>query len=350
MKIISVVGARPQFIKLAPLSREIRKYHYETIIHTGQHYDNDMSDSFFIELEIPLPDYNLGIKNGNHGEQTGRMLIELEKVIITENPSLIIYYGDTNTTLAAALVAAKLQIPSIHIESGLRSYNKNMPEEINRIAVDHIADHLFAPTESAMKNLADEGLSSKAYLTGDIMVDSHKAAVAKTLNSKLIDQLTGVKGEFYLLTLHRPYNVDDPQKIGSILKELNKLDKQIVFPVHPRTKKNIGKFNLSTLGNIIFMNPVGYLDFVHLQINSEKIITDSGGIQKEAYFLKKPCITLRSETEWIETVKSGWNLLIDPDLGKSFSQKIESFKPPGDYKDLFGTNVATRMMEIINSI
>ena len=366
MKIISIVGARPQFIKLAPLCQAINAYNSNShsspesrvpssefpinhiIVHTGQHFDKEMSDSFFSDLDIAEPDYNLNINSGLHGAQTGLMLIELEKIIIKEQPDLMITFGDTNSTLAGALAGSKLHIPIVHLEAGLRSFNKKMPEEINRIVADHTSDYLFAPTETAVSNLEIEGLSGKTYFTGDIMVDSLKSAIVKSNKRKTLDDLKLAADKYYLLTLHRPYNVDDPANLSNILKEVGKLSRQVVFPAHPRTKKIIEQNNLSIPENILLIKPVGYLDFVKLQSGALKIITDSGGIQKEAYILKKPCVTLRSETEWVETVKSGWNLLINTLAENDYSQKIELFEPPINYENIFGKNVAEKMIDIIN--
>jgi UDP-N-acetylglucosamine 2-epimerase len=351
MKIISIVGARPQFIKLAPLSREIRKYHQEIIIHTGQHFDKEMSETFFQDLGIAAPDYNLDINKGLHGEQTGRMLMALERILLDNRPGLIIVFGDTNTTLAGALAGSKLQIKTVHVEAGLRSFNRNMPEEINRVVADHTCDYLFAPTSTAVSNLMAENLSSKSYLTGDIMVDAHKTALElSTAVSLSMAENDFERDDYYLLTLHRPYNVDEPDNLSSILSELGTLSQKIIFPVHPRTRKIINENQLSIPQNIHPIMPVGYLDFVRLQANAAKIITDSGGIQKEAYILKKPCITLRSETEWVETVEAGWNLLINPSSEQGYSKKIDSFTPSAKYINIFGENVAAKMVEIINSI
>jgi len=350
MKIISIVGARPQFIKLAPLSKVLREYHQEVIVHTGQHFDKEMSDLFFNELGIATPDYNLDINSGSHGEQTGRMLIELEKVVTKEKPDLIVVFGDTNSTLAGALVASKLHIPIVHVEAGLRSFNKSMPEEINRIVADHTSDYLFAPTKTAKSNLEKENLTEKTYLTGDIMVDSHLNALNKANKLETISNYSLTKDEYFLLTLHRPYNVDEPANLKKIFSELRKLGNQILFPVHPRTRKVIENNGINVPTNILLTKPVGYLDFVNLQANSKKIITDSGGIQKEAYILKKPCITLRSETEWVETVQVGWNLLVNPAEEINYAEKIESFEPPEEYENIFGDNVAAKMVEIINNI
>ena len=350
MKIISVVGARPQFIKLAPLSKAIRRNHLEIIVHTGQHFDREMSDSFFWDLAISKPDFNLGVQGGSHGEQTGKMLVDLERVLLEEKPDLVIVFGDTNSTLAGALAAAKLHLPVVHVEAGLRSFNKSMPEEINRVMADHTADYLFAPTGTSMTNLKAENLASKAYLTGDIMVDSLSMALKMAESSNVLDELHVSEGGYYLLTLHRPYNVDDPEKLNHIFKELGGLDKNVVFPVHPRTKRMVDQNSIAIPGNFIVLKPVGYLDFICLQAGCAKIITDSGGIQKEAYILKKACVTLRSETEWVETVESGWNLLVSPFDEENYIEKIKAFEPPSVYQDIFGRNVAENMMNIIDKI
>lgn len=357
MKIISIVGTRPQFIKMAPLSRALRRKHREIIVHTGQHFDREMSDSFFFELEIPVPDYSLGIQGGTHGEQTGRMLTELERVLINEKPALVIIFGDTNSTLAGALAAAKLHVPVAHVEAGLRSFNRSMPEEINRIVADQLSTILFCPTATAVENLQKEGFPLQLgtdtrqmmFNVGDIMVDSHHMALEKSKKREIFKKLNVKQNRYYLLTLHRPYNVDNPENLSSIFKELGKLDQEVIFPVHPRTRKTIEQNSINFPDNFIIIKPVGYLDFVSLQAGCHKIITDSGGIQKEAYILKKPCITLRPETEWVETVSAGWNLLINPSQEKDYAQKIQAFIPPQPYESIFGENVAEKMVEIINN-
>jgi len=347
MKVISIVGARPQFIKLGPFSRELRKYHNELIIHTGQHFDAEMSDLFFKDLEIPEPNFNLDIHGGTHGQQTSQMISSIESILLKEKPQLVVVFGDTNSTLAGSLATVKLGIPCLHIEAGLRSFNRTMPEEINRIVSDHTSNFLFAPTETAMKNLEKEGLTAKSFLTGDIMVDSLNWGIEKAKKSVVLDKLCLKNKEFSLLTLHRPYNVDDPIKLSEIIKQLGNLSSLIVFPVHPRTKAIIENNNIQIPPNFILIKPLGYLDFIKLQNSSIRIITDSGGIQKEAFLLKKPCITLRSETEWLETVSEGWNLLID-DLSSNFIEKIVTFSPSHSAKQVFGNDVAKAMVYIIN--
>jgi UDP-N-acetylglucosamine 2-epimerase len=310
-------------MKLAPLSRQIRKSFTEIIIHTGQHYDSNMSKTFFDELGIPKPDYNLGIGSGSHGEQTGKMLQEIEKVLIKESPDMIIVYGDTNSTVAGSLASAKLHIPTAHVEAGLRSFNKEMPEEINRIVTDHISDLLFAPSKVAMENLKKENLSEKAYYTGDIMYDCtlYYKKIAET-KSKILQKMGLIPEKYYLVTLHRPYNVDEIEKTKIIVEALNQLKLPVVFPIHPRTQKMFKKFDIDLNETIKTIPPVGYLDFLILEKNAKKIITDSGGIQKEAYYLKTPCITMRPETEWIETLEFGWNVLADMESTQSIREAI----------------------------
>ena len=350
MKIVSIVGARPQFIKLAPLSKEIRKYHDEIIVHTGQHFDKEMSASFFNDLKINIPDYNLNINSGSHAEQTSKMIFEIEKVLIIEKPDAVIIFGDTNSTLSAAIVCSKLPFKLFHIESGLRSFNKNMPEEVNRIMSDHMSDYLFAPTQTAMNNLTNEGLIDRSYLTGDIMVDSVKYGLNLPLKNDLISRYSLDINEFYLLTLHRPYNVDNPENIIRIFSILSEINSLIVFPVHPRTRNILKDSKTCIPENIILIKPVGYIDFLNLQKKCKKIITDSGGIQKEAYLLKKPCITLRSETEWVETLEAGWNLLINLEIDMDIKSKILNFNPTQKHESIYGNNVSSKMLNLINKL
>lgn len=349
MKIFSIVGARPQFIKLAPLSSKLEGIHEETIVHTGQHYDYAMSEKIFIDLGIRNPEIHLEIGSGSHASQTSDMMKALEVVMVSRKPDLVIVFGDTNSTLAGALTAAKLKIPILHIEAGLRSFNKNMPEEINRIVTDHLSDFLFAPTLEAVKNLAHEGLESETSLTGDIMVDTMKLNLQIALRkSNILSELKLYENAYNLLTLHRDYNVDDKSILEGILSQLGKLDEQIIFPIHPRTKKMLSS-SYQLPANIQLSDPIGYLDFIALENSAKRIITDSGGIQKEAYILKKPCITLRMETEWVETVKEKWNLLLSP-TDQQIALKISSFKTPKEQAMIFGEDVTTKMLNIINMI
>jgi UDP-N-acetylglucosamine 2-epimerase len=347
MKIVSIVGARPQFVKLGPLSRELRKHHEEIIIHTGQHYDSGMSDSFFDQLEIPKPDINLEIGSGNHGFQTGKMLIALELELSKIQPDVLVSFGDTNSTLAACLTASKMGINSVHVEAGLRSFNRNMPEEINRIVADHTSDLLFAPTKTAMDHLASEGLQLKAHLTGDIMVDAFNF-VQNKVNIDFLET-EGIPESFSLLTLHRPYNVDDVSNLEIIFNKLGSIEETFVFPIHPRTRKIIDINSIQPPENFILIPPQGFIQFQTLLKYAQKVVTDSGGVQKEAYIAGKPCITLRTETEWVETVEIGWNFLADYKL-EMFVDDYNRFKPTSTRIDLYGINVAEKMVNLISKI
>jgi len=327
MKVASIVGARPNFIKLAPLSREIRKYFDEIIIHTGQHYDYEMDRIFFEQLRIPEPDYHLGVGSGTHGYQTGEMLKRIEKVLIDEKPDLVIVYGDTNTTLAGALAAVKLNIPLAHVEAGLRCYDKKIPEEINRVLTDHCSDLLFCPTKRAVENLKREGITKGVYLTGDVMVDAIKQNITIAENvSTILNDLNVKPKDYYLVTVHRAENTDNIDKLKNIVDALCEIDNNVVFPCHPRTEKALKKFGLwdKLKRSVNVIKPVGYLDMLVLEKNAKKIITDSGGVQKEAYIFKVPCITLRERTEWIETVEDGWNMLVGSDKGKILNALYET--------------------------
>ena len=343
-KVVSIVGARPQFIKLAPLSKALREAGFkEVIVHTGQHYDDNMSELFFKELEIPEPDYNLGIGSGSHGEQTGRMLIAIEDILLKENPDLVIIYGDTNSTLAGALASSKLHIPLAHIEAGLRSFNKNMPEEINRIVADHLSSLLFAPTETAVENLRREGIEKGVYLVGDIMFDAlmHFSKISDA-KSKILEALNLKPREYYLATIHRAENTDNWERLKNILEALSSLDKPVIFPVHPRTKKKVEEYNLEFLiEKIQVIEPVGYLDMIQLEKNAKAILTDSGGVQKEAFWLRVPCITLRDETEWVETVRYGWNRLVGADKEKILDA-VKSISP-GEEVDFINEYAARKI-------
>lgn len=346
MRIVTVVGARPQFIKMAPVSRELRKYFDEIVIHTGQHYDYEMDKIFFEQLNIPKPDYYLEVGSGTHGYQTGEMLKRIEKVLLKENPDLVLVYGDTNSTLAGALAAAKLHIKVAHIEAGLRSFDKKMPEEVNRVLTDHISNFLFAPTETAVKNLHNEGIKEGVYLTGDVMYDAllYNIKIARK-NSNILKEL-GLKSKEYLLaTVHRAENTDNRKSLENIIEAFIESGELIVFPAHPRTQKYLKAYKLlkklEKVGNVLLIPPVGYLDMLVLEENARKILTDSGGVQKEAYFLKVPCITLRERTEWVETVEDGWNILVGADKEKILNA-IREFNPNGKvYTYKFGDGKAS---------
>ena len=314
MKIITVIGARPQFIKAAVVSREIaaRKNEIsEIIIHTGQHFDTNMSDIFFTELDIPKPYYHLGVGGGTHGENTGRMLERIEQVLIKENPSLVLVYGDTDSTLAATIASVKLHIPVAHVEAGLRSFNRKMPEEINRVLTDHASEILFAPTDIAVKNLEKEGIANeKIKKVGDVMYDAALYYGAKVNNAEeVLSNLNIISKKYILLTLHRAENVDNKDRLCAILEGLIHYPYNIIWPLHPRTKKMIESFGISIPAQIKVIDPVGYLNMIVLEKHAEIIATDSGGVQKEAYFHKVPCITMRDETEWKELVQCGANII-----------------------------------------
>lgn len=315
MKIVTVVGARPQFIKAATVSRvlaSLTERVTEVLVHTGQHYDSNMSDVFFAELDIPEPQYNLNVGGGTHGENTGRMLEKIEKVLIDEAPDWVLVYGDTDSTLAGALAAAKLQIPLAHVEAGLRSWNRAMPEEINRVLTDHAANLLFAPTATATNNLANEGIrGDRVRLVGDVMYDAalyysrraeEKSRILQTLN---VDPRT-----YVLATVHRQENSDTCDNLRGILDGIARSPLRVIWPVHPRTRHRLGAFGLEVPRTVQVIDPVGYLDMVMLEKNAAVVVTDSGGVQKEAYFHGVPCLILRKETEWVELVEIGASCLV----------------------------------------
>jgi UDP-N-acetylglucosamine 2-epimerase len=325
-KFVHIIGARPQFIKVAPLLRSFNATSDQAVgklkqvlVHTGQHYDDDMSAIFFRDLKIPAPDYNLGVGSALHGKQTGEMLSKIEKVLLDLMPNMVIIYGDTNSTVAGALAASKLHIPVVHIEAGLRSYNRFMPEEINRIVSDHISDILMAPTPTAIKNLEGEGLGKRSYLTGDIMYDAliFNSEIADE-KSQILEQLKLTKKQYLLLTVHRAENTDrieNLKKMMQVFSEISDLHYDVVFPIHPRTRKLLNENVLIKKNNSQFkiIDPVGYLDMLKLTKNARITFTDSGGLQKEAYFLNSPCVTLRNETEWSETVTGRGNIIAGTD-------------------------------------
>lgn len=320
-KIITVVGARPQFVKAATISRAIHEFAdmQEVMIHTGQHFDANMSDIFFDELGIPKPRYSLDVHGGNHGQMTGRMLERIEAVLLDEKPDWVLVYGDTNSTLAGALAAAKLHVPVAHVEAGLRSFNRKMPEEVNRVLTDHVSNLLFCPTFAAVDNLKSEGIVENVYHVGDVMYDATLDAIQRfkpEKNSELVNSLKGVP--YTLATIHRAENTDSAENLQEVFDFLRSgsAGMKIVLPLHPRTKAVADRFNISLKG-IDIIEPVGYLEMAGLIANCVQVFTDSGGIQKEAYFHAKPCVTLRNETEWPETIDAGWNRLWKgPDFGE----------------------------------
>lgn len=329
-KIFTVVGARPQFIKASMVSKAIAETQgiTEVLVHTGQHYDSNMSDVFFDELDIPRPNHHLGVGGGSHGQNTGRMLEKLEALMVIEKPDVVLVYGDTNSTLAGALAAVKINIPVAHVESGLRSFNMSMPEEVNRILTDRISRWLFTPTKSADENLLREGFSEdKIIRVGDVMYDVAKYYGNKIENETNLYLSNEIKKNKYILvTIHRAENTDDPIRLLAIVETLIKIGEttQVVWPLHPRTRASLSDMNKLELliSKINIINPVGYLEMVKLEKNASLIVTDSGGVQKEAFFYSIPCVTLRNETEWLELIESGWNRLVSPNNTKAMKQKI----------------------------
>lgn len=346
-KIVTIIGARPQFIKAAVVSRKLNEFNInEVIVHTGQHFDTNMSRIFFDEMEIPNPDYNLDIHSLSHGAMTGRMLEAIEKILISEKPTLVLVYGDTNSTLAGALAAQKLHIPVAHVEAGLRSYNLAMPEEVNRILTDRISTFLFCPTDKAITNLKNEGFDNfpgKVFRSGDVMQDAamfyenisnQKSTIIKT---KSLSQ-----SKFLLCTLHRQENTDDHNRLQNIIEAFNELSKEyrVILPVHPRTQKIVEKLDIQIKFETI--DPVGYFDMIQLIKHSEFIITDSGGLQKEAFFFKKYCITTRDETEWVELVENGFNTVVRANKEKILKEAENIKKREGDFNmNLYGKGKAS---------
>ncbi|MGP8321451.1 MAG: non-hydrolyzing UDP-N-acetylglucosamine 2-epimerase [Methanosarcinaceae archaeon] len=350
MKIVSIVGARPNFIKHAPLSKKIRETFDELILHTGQHYDYEMNKIFFDELGIPEPDYHLGVGSGTHGEQTGTMLQRIEKILLDEEPDMVIVFGDTNTTLAGALAASKLHIPVGHIEAGLRSFDRKMPEEVNRVLTDHCSTVLFCPTKTAVTNLGNEGVIDGVYLVGDVMVDALEYGVKIAEQKSVIpDRLGLVSGEYLLATVHRAENTDNPDRLRNIVEALSEIE-NLVFPCHPRTENAIKRIGLWDRVRDSVIKPVGYFDMLMLEKNARKILTDSGGVQKEAYILRVPCITLRDNTEWVETVADGWNLLVGADKGRILGA-VRDFECRGVQRAVFGEGDASeRIVGVLGEV
>jgi UDP-N-acetylglucosamine 2-epimerase (non-hydrolysing) len=353
MKIVSIVGARPQFIKAAPVSAALRQHHQELLLHTGQHYDDNMSKVFFDELGIPKPDINLEVGSDSHARQTAAIMIGIETFLEQEQPDIVLVYGDTNSTLAGAVAAAKLHIKVAHVEAGLRSFNRAMPEEINRIVADKVADILFCPTETAVRNLANEGIKNGVHNIGDVMYDAAlRFAPIAEQKSLVLKRLSLEPKSYFLLTLHRAENTDSVQNLSSIVEAMVQSKHLIIFPAHPRTVKLLKQFQLyekmNRAENIILIEPVSFIDMIMLEKNAQKIVTDSGGVQKEAYFYQVPCITLRDETEWVETVEDGWNCLVGANVEK-ISSAINNFSPAKQQQGHYGNGKASeKLLDVLN--
>ena len=351
MKIISVVGARPEFIQATPVSRALRKNHQEILVHTGQHYDYLMSQTFFDELGIPAPDYNLEVGSGTHAGQTAEILVRFEELVLKEKPNVVIVRGDTNSTLAGALVASKLHIPTVHIEAGERSFDRRMPEEINRLVADQLSSVHFCVSQTAVRQLATEGIVENVFWVGDVMLDANisNRPLARR-ESSVLSRLELAPGKFGLVTVHRAANTDDPCRLTNIVKALSQVGEIVVFPVHPRTSAALKKLDVKFADNVRLIEPVGYYDMMVLEENARLIATDSGGVQREAYFLSKPCLTLRDETEWTETVQVGWNKLVGVDIDQILYE-WKNFSAPAEQPPIFGDGMAgEKIAHILNEI
>jgi UDP-GlcNAc3NAcA epimerase len=349
MKVLSIVGARPQFVKAAPMMHALAN-HTSVLVHTGQHYDSNMSDVFFRELNIPAPDVHLGVGSGGHGAQTGAILSRLEPVLLESAPDWVVVFGDTNSTLAGALAASKLHLRIAHVEAGLRSFNRTMPEEINRIVADHVSDLLLCPGETAVANLAAEGITRGVHCVGDVMVDAlHQAASRVAGRSGVLDALGLTSKSFVLATVHRAENTDDPARLREIVAALDAIGEPVVFPVHPRTAKMLQTAALTPAGHVRMIEPLGYLDMIQVEQAARLILTDSGGVQKEAYWLGVPCVTLRQETEWPETVRAGWNTLAGADRA-AIARAVASSGMPHHRPPIYGDgHTAPRIVQLLEA-
>ena len=339
MRVVTVVGNRPQFVKAAAVSRPLRERHDEFLVHTGQHYDDEMSKVFFDELPVPEPDRQLGIGSGAAAVQTGRMLTELEPVLREVAPDLVLVYGDTNSTLAGALAAAQAHVPVAHVEAGMRSFDRSMPEELNRVLTDHASSLLLCSTQTAVDNLAREGITGGVHLVGDAMADIALATARVARGrSDVLDGFGVVPGSYLLVTAHRAGNVDTPDRLAALVDVVLALPRPIVFPVHPRTRARLVETGLLArlegADGVMLSPPVGYLELLALAIHARAVVTDSGGLQKEAYLVEVPCVTLRDTTEWVETVDMGWNTLVDLDPEAALAALDRP--PPADHPDLYG--------------
>lgn len=348
MKIVSVVGARPEFVQATPVSKALRAAGvHELLVHTGQHYDYAMSGAFFDDLGAPAPDYNLEVGSGGHGRQTGEILARMEDVLQSERPDWVIVRGDTNSTLAGALAAAKLQIPVAHVEAGERSDDRRMPEEINRVVADALADTLFCVSRKAQQRLLHERAHGAAYWVGDVLFDALVQNLpAARRRSTMLEQMDLKPGRYSLATIHRAANTDDAQRLAALVAALSAIDETIVLPLHPRTRAALDRNGLSFGGRVRTIEPVGYFDMLCLEDGARLIATDSGGVQREAYFLAKPCLTLRDETEWGETVEAGWNRLVGVDA-ETIAEAWFSFAPPAHQPSLFGDGNAAQKIAAI---
>lgn len=353
LKIISVVGARPQFIKAAPVCKALRANHEEILVHSGQHYDYAMSDVFFEQLGIPKPDFNLAVGSGSHARQTGEMMPLLEELFVEQAPDLVLVYGDTNTTLAAGLSAAKIGIPVAHIEAGLRSFNRRMPEEINRVVVDHLSDVLLCPTRASVMNLEAEGIGQGVHLVGDVMLDTARFFAENIDSSATLDTFEVERSGYYFATVHRAGNSDSAANLGAIVEAFDQMDKPVIWAVHPRTLKNLEDFGLlakvQASETIRIVPPVSYLETIGLLRSAVALLTDSGGMQKEAYFFGIPCVTLREETEWVETVELGWNKLTGADTNRILAA-VASLEHPLSRPAVYGDgHAATAIVDALES-
>ncbi len=352
--VVTVVGARPQFVKAAAVSGPLRRRCREVLVHTGQHYDDEMSKVFFDELGLPRPDIHLGVGSGTHAEQTARMLERLEPRLAELRPRCVVVYGDTNTTLAGALAAAKLELPVAHVEAGLRSYDRRMPEELNRVVADHLSTLLLCPTETGVSNLAREGITRGVHLVGDVMRDVLERFLPQARARFEAWRARGLEpGGFGLITVHRAGNTDDAATLGAVVSAIETVDDPAVFPVHPRTrealKRDGGWKRLEACRGLRVVPPLGYLEFLGLLAHARWVATDSGGVQKEAYLLGVPCLTLRDRTEWVETVADGWNTLLGDDLGR-LGAAVRDLRPPDRRHDRYGDGRAgERVAELIAS-
>lgn len=352
MKLLTIIGARPQFIKAATVSRQValRNNITEIIVHTGQHYDANMSDVFFEELDIPKPDHYLGIGGGSHGAMTGRQLEAIEAVLLEERPDWVLVYGDTNSTLAGALAAAKLHIPVAHVEAGLRSFNRQMPEEINRILTDHVSDRLFPPTDAAVAHLANEGITGdKVQQVGDVMYDAALFYRDRATRPAWFDATGYVPREFVLATIHRAENTDDPARLAAILTGLEDSGRPILLPLHPRTWERLTDLRLVLPANVHVVDPVSYLEMVWLEMNCAMIASDSGGVQKEAYFHGRRCVILRDETEWVELVEAGWNVIVGADTAAIAGALTSSETPEAGISPYGEGQAAAKIVDSLSS-